>query len=295
MRGSQGNEHRHRAARQRHKGAQYFPEGNVYLTNDRVSPFLDGAAFIALKAQAAAGGAAVTIVPMSIKFTHLTAPRTAITERMLQIGADSGYAFPAGSSQRPLEAVLGLGRHILGMYLKKHDLDHDIPDDAEALYHRLQSFAENLVGEVERGLGIDVDGTAALPSRITKTRARIHQLHTAPDAAPHPEIDGLAERAILALRIHGYLTPYLTDCPTIDRYDETVERISEDFYSRNMPRTGPRRVIARLAAPIDVRSFASMKSREAIAAITREMETRIQHGIDTINTSNDAPGASLAR
>lgn len=34
------------------KALNIFPEGNVYLTNDRATPFLDGAAFIALKAQA---------------------------------------------------------------------------------------------------------------------------------------------------------------------------------------------------------------------------------------------------
>ncbi|MEM6853887.1 MAG: 1-acyl-sn-glycerol-3-phosphate acyltransferase, partial [Planctomycetota bacterium] len=34
-------------------GLTIFPEGNVYLTNDRITPFMDGAAFIALKAQQA--------------------------------------------------------------------------------------------------------------------------------------------------------------------------------------------------------------------------------------------------
>ena len=35
-------------------GLIVFPEGNVFLTNDRVTPFMDGAAFIGLQAQKAA-------------------------------------------------------------------------------------------------------------------------------------------------------------------------------------------------------------------------------------------------
>ncbi|QTN33858.1 1-acyl-sn-glycerol-3-phosphate acyltransferase [Akkermansiaceae bacterium] len=269
-----------------------FPEGNVYLTNDRLTPFLDGAAFIALKAQAATESA-VKIVPLSLKFTHLTKPREAITERMLRLGAESGHRFPSGSTSDPLGAVLGLGRHILGGYLKKHGLHGKLPADDPSLYDLLENFAANLVAETENGLGIAVVEGAPLTARIAKARAKIHQLRSDPAAQPHPEIAGLADRAILALRIHGYLTPYLTEHPTIDRYAETVERIAEDFHSRTMPRTGPRRAMAMIGAPMDVREQLGAKSRDAIAALTKEMERRVQAGIDALNASNDAPGGRL--
>lgn len=275
------------------KALNIFPEGNVYLTNDRATPFLDGAAFIALKAQAAAEGAAVKIIPVSLKFTHLTTPRETITERMLQLGADSGHTFPPGSTSDPLGAVLGLGRHILGGYLKKHGLHGKLPADDPSLYSLLEKFAANLVAEIENGLEIAVAESAPLVARIAKARAKIHQLRSDPAATPHPEIHGLADRAILALRIHGYLTPYLTDRPTIDRYAETVERIAEDFYSRTMPRTGPRRAMAMIGAPIDVRDHLGAKSRDVIAALTDEMERRVQEGIDVLNNINDAPGGKL--
>lgn len=269
-----------------------FPEGNVYLTNDRLTPFLDGAAFIAIKAQAATD-AAVKIIPVSLKFTHLTTPRETITERMIQLGADSGHTFPPGSTSDPIGAVLGLGRHILGGYLKKHGLYGKIPADDPSLYSLLENFAANLVAEVENGLEIAVAEGAPLVARIAKARAKIHQLRTDPVAQPHTEITGLADRAILALRIHGYLTPYLTEHPTIDRYAETVERIAEDFYSHTMPRTGPRRAMAQIGAPIDVRDHLGAKSRDAIAALTDEMERRVQEGIDTLNDANNAPGGRL--
>ena len=274
-----------------------FPEGNVYLTNDRATPFLDGAAFIALKAQAATD-AAVKIVPVSLKFTHLTTPRDTITERMIQLGAACGHSFPPGSPEKPVDAVLGLGRHILGGYLKKHGLHGKIPADDPSLYGLLENFAANLVAEVENGLEIAAAETAPLVARIAKARAKIHQLRTDTDAPPHPQITGLADRAILALRIHGYLTPYLTERPTIDRYDETVERIAEDFHSRAMPRTGPRRALAMIHAPLSVGGFleaSNGKMRAAIPALTKAMSDTVQAGIDALNARNDAPGANLVR
>lgn len=275
------------------KALNIFPEGNVYLTNDRATPFLDGAAFIALKAQAATE-AAVKIIPVSLKFTHLTTPRETITERMIQLGAASGHAFPAGSSEQPVDAVLGLGRHILSGYLQKHGLHEKIHADHPSLFGLLENFAANLVAEVENGLEIAAAEAAPLIARIAKARAKIHQLRTDTDAPPHPQITGLSDRAILALRIHGYLTPYLTERPTLDRYDETVERIAEDFHSRTMPRTGPRRAMVMIHSPLSVCSFleaANGRMKLAVPNLTKAMSDVVQSGIDALNGTNDTPGA----
>ncbi len=266
-----------------------FPEGNVYLTNDRLTPFLDGAAFIALKAQAALGDVPVLVVPMSLKFTHLSAPRETVTARMRKLAVDSGYAFPDGSTDDPVGAVLGLGRHILGGYLGKHGFE----SGGGSLYSELEGFAGELVAGVEGGLGIAPKTADSLEARIATARSTIHRLRTDNSATAPPEIDGLADRAILALRIHGHLTPYLTEHPTIDRYDETVERIAEDFYSKAMPRTGPRKAMVKIHAPIDARDFSGMKLREALPLITRKMEHEIQAGNVDLMRTNTAPGSRL--
>ena len=273
-----------------------FPEGNVYLTNDRVAPFLDGAAFIALKAQSALDGVSVKIVPVSLKYTHLTTPREAVTRRMLDLGARSDYVFPSGSTSDPISAVMGMGRHILTRYLRAHGHGDEMAGGDVSLFEVLTGFAEKLVHGLEQGLEVSAGGETGLLDRIVKIRSRLHQFRTDRTAVPDPALDGLAERAILALRIHGYLTPYLTAHPTIDRYDETVERIAEDFHSKAMPRTGPRRVMVRVHQPVEVVNFISAaggNTREAISRITREMQQSIQSGIDALNARNDAPGATL--
>lgn len=273
-----------------------FPEGNVYLTNDRLAPFLDGAAFIALKAQAALDGIPVKIIPVSMKFTHLTTPREAVTERMLDLGARSEYVFPAGSTSDPISAVMGMGRHILARYLRAHGHGAALKIDDASLYEVLEGFAEKLVDDLEGALELSATRAAGLSDRIVKIRSRLHQLRTDRSAAPDSALDGMAERAILALRIHGYLSPYLTEQPTIDRYDETVERIAEDFHSKAMARTGPRRAMVRVHEPMDVSDFLSSaggNTREAISKITQKMQQMIQAGVDALNVRNDAPGGKL--
>lgn len=272
-----------------------FPEGNVYLTNDRVTPFLDGTAFIALKAQQAIEGTPVKIVPVSLKFTHLTTPREAVTERLVQLARDSGHAYAPGASENPLAAVMGLGRHLVEGHLRRHGYLHERASEEAALYEVLKDFAVNLVSEVETTLALAPPKEGGLVERIRKVRSTIHQIRTDTSGKPHPEIDGLAEKAILAFRVRGYLTPYLTEHPTIDRYDETVERLAEDFYSKAMPRTGPRRAIAHVHVPLDATGFLNEAGslRNAVAPLTRAMEAAVQAGIDTINAGNDTPGAAL--
>lgn len=273
-----------------------YPEGNVYLTNDRVTPFLDGTAFIAAKAQAALKETKLKIVPISLKFTHLTAPRQSVTDRMLQLGADSGYTFPDGSTSDPMGAVFGLGQHIVKGYLKEHGHADALAHKEGALYEMLNGFADHLVDELESSLSLDSDDDQSLVNRIRKIRSKIHQIRTDEKIETPPEIAGLADKAILAFRINGHLTPYLGEHPTIDRYDETVERIAEDFYSKAMPRTGPRRALARFGMPMDVSSYldeAGGKARNAVRAMTVEMEKAVQSGIDEINCENDAPGATV--
>lgn len=270
-----------------------FPEGNVYLTNDRVTPFLDGTAFIALKAQQSIENTPVKIVPVSLKFTHLTTPRETVTQRLVDLARDSGHEYSPGSSEDPLGAVLGLGRHLIGGYLRKHGFLQDQTAEEASVHEVLKTFASDLVSELEAKLALTPPKEGGLVERIRKVRSTIHQIRTDASGSSRPEIDGLAEKAILAFRVHGYLTPYLTEHPTVDRYEETVERIAEDFYSRAMPRTGPRRAIVHVHEPLDAGSFLGEAGnlKAAVAPLTRAMERAVQAGIDAINTGNDTPGA----
>lgn len=274
-----------------------FPEGNVYLTNDRVTPFLEGTAFIALKAQKALENERVTVVPISLKFTHLTMPRLPLRARMRKLGDDSGFTFDPDPD--PIEAVFGLGTHLLAAHLRTHGYGNDISSTDRDVHRKLDELAHTVMGDIEKELNLPPSVSDELISRIRKARSTIHQLRIKDDSDSEADpnlLRSTAQKTILALRIQGYLNPYLTANPTIDRFDETVERLSEDFYSKAMPRTGPRRLIAKVHQPLDVTQYlnaADGKLRNAVSSLTNDMEGRVQKGIDDINEKNDAPGATL--
>lgn len=266
-----------------------FPEGNVYLTNDRVTSFLDGAAFIALKAQAVLKGESVKVIPVSLKATHLTAPSDILIERMMKLANDCGHNFALRSTRNPVDAVLGLGTRIIAGYLESHGLAGNALAEDRDLFGVLEDFVAELVAGLEKELALPAVSTP-LVDRIVKIRSKIHQLRIEETDIRDPKLAALADKAILALRIHGYLTPYLTDHPTIDRFAETVERIAEDFYGHAMPPIGPRRALVMIHEPIDVADFSEMKLRDGISSLTVKMQSTVQSGITSLNETNDALG-----
>lgn len=272
-----------------------FPEGNVYLTNDRVTPFLDGTAFIALQAQKKLKDTPVKVIPISLKFSHLTLPRDTVTQRLVQLGNDSGHTYTPGVD--PIGAVTSLGAHIVRDRLATHGFGITVDANPKELAGALRLFANDLVSDLESNLDLEAKPDQALVDRIRRIRSTIHQMKTSGSDEPvREDIDALSDKAILAFRIHGYLMPYLFEKPTVDRFDETVERIAEDFYSKLMPRTGPRRGYAHIHSPLDVSDYleqAGGKLRDAVSSLTRDMEQRVQHGIDLINEQNNAPGGTL--
>ncbi len=68
-----------------------FPEGNVLMMNDRVSPFLDGAAFVAMRAQKKLGNEApIFAIPIAIKLSHLTDCRRVVLEHVARLESRLG-------------------------------------------------------------------------------------------------------------------------------------------------------------------------------------------------------------
>jgi len=272
-----------------------FPEGNVYLTNDRVTPFLDGTAFIALKAQQALDSDNVRIIPVSLKYTHLTDCREQLVSLVESAAKDSG--FPFDSKNPVVESVVQLGSYVLASHLARHGYADQINADKDDIHSTLADLTSAIVVDLETALDLSPKAGDALVDRIRKTRSNIHQIRTdQKKSAATPDIDKLADKAILAYRILAYLTPYLPDHPSLDRFSETVERIGEDHFSKTMGRTASRRAIVSVRDPLNVSEFleqAGGKLRGAVAPLTAEMERSVQAGLDEINENNTAPGAMM--
>ncbi|MEM6856059.1 MAG: hypothetical protein AAF593_16765, partial [Planctomycetota bacterium] len=277
-------------------GLTIFPEGNVYLTNDRITPFMDGAAFIALKVQQAllkdeAKSGRILAVPVSIKVTHLTNARMRITQRFEPLGEQLGVT--ADFHDEPIKAVYQAGEIALHRNLKQRGLD--VPD-ASDLGELIHQAALNVLDRLEAKLEITPKPKDAPLDRVRAARRLIHEVRIDPDrAVDHAAAATWADEAMLAYRIASYPMGYAAEHPTLDRIGETVEKLEEDLLTRMPPPFANRHATVRYNPPIDVADIltAHPKMRAAVNAFTSQTEAAVQAGIDHLNLNNPHPGGQM--
>ena len=271
-----------------------FPEGNVYFMNDRVTPFLDGPAYIAMKAQQdlkAAGR--IFAVPVSIKVTHVTDARSRLREILTEMAAALEVKIDVSG-----DIVADVHRVGIAMVRRNLTMRGFLPpnpnyDDLPGL---LRASTELILGKLEHKIGITPKAGAGLMDRIRSARREIHKVRTsAAREIDHSVAATWADEAILAFRILSYAGDYLSEKPTLDRVGETIEKMREDLYSRDFPPYAERIARVRLGEPIDVSEplAAAAKPREAMAGLTEDFEKGVQAGLDELNVAIPHRGAEL--
>jgi 1-acyl-sn-glycerol-3-phosphate acyltransferase len=273
-------------------GLSIFPEGNVYFMNDRVQPFMEGAAYIAMKAQKTLGiDTTVWVVPVSIKATHLHDQRAAVKESY------EGLAAQAGTELATAGPWCDTVKH-LGMKLLKHRLESlGFPSehlDAGNVAQSLEKSAVLVIENLERDLDQKPKPKDTLADRIRKLRRSIHQIRIDPKKlAATPQAEQWADNAMFVLRILSYSGGYLEDKPTLDRFAETADKLNEDFMSQLNPPIGDRKIFTRLSEPIALSAYLDdykTSMRSTLDELTRTFENRIQYGLDAINLMNPCKG-----
>ncbi|MFI4861000.1 MAG: 1-acyl-sn-glycerol-3-phosphate acyltransferase [Phycisphaerales bacterium JB063] len=270
-----------------------FPEGNVYLENDRVTPFNEGAAFLALRAarQLHTHGKRTLVVPVSIKATHTRDIRPAVASRLHEAATMVGVETRADDT--PGSALKRIGIAALHRNLKQRGLDAPQTDDlAELIAHGAGAVLDKL----EHKLELKARPNDTLTDRIRKARRVIHEVRTDPSrVADHAAAATWADEAMLALRFASYSGAYVAQKPTVDRIAETVEKLHEDLTRAMLPASHDRAATVRFGEPIDLTPYVAdgKPGRRAVGEITALAEQAVQQGLDTINADNTHPGGSV--
>jgi 1-acyl-sn-glycerol-3-phosphate acyltransferase len=270
-----------------------FPEGNVYLMNDRVTPFLDGPAYIAMKAQQEMKESGrIFAVPVSIKVTHVTDARHTVEQMLLDMAQKLGVEF---DDEAIVDKVHKVGIAMVQRNLKMRGFLPPNPDYSD-LPGLLRQSAELILTRLEEKIGVEPRKRDDLMDRFRGVRREIHKVR----ADPEREIDHAvaaiwADEAIVAFRILSYAGNYLSVKPTLDRVGETVEKLQEDLYGKGVPPYAKRTAYVRFGDPIDVSEqlAAAAKPRLAMAALTDQFEEGVQVGLDEINAANKHPGSEM--
>jgi len=270
-----------------------FPEGNVYLENDRVTPFNDGAAFIALRAahKLKEQGHRVLVVPVSIKATHISDVRPLVRDRLAELSKAVGIELAGGST--PVQAMRSIGVALLHRNLALRGLD---APETDALPQMIAHAAGAVLDKLEAKLGSSAKPGTSVMDRIRKARQLIHEVRTDPQrVADHAAAATWADEAMLALRLASYSGQYVASRPTLDRVEETSEKLAEDLHRRMMPPLADRAAYVRFNEPVPLCDYVAEQrpGRQQVRALTARCELVVQQGLDLLNQSNPHPGGEL--
>ena len=257
-----------------------FPEGECYHTNDRVTPFREGPAVIALTAQKHAGRQ-VYVVPCATKYRYVRDPTPELEGVMAEL--EQRLYWPPQINRPLAERVYRFGQGVLAL----KEIEHLGEPQPGPLPKRLEGLSEHVLGGLERVYGLTANGHT-LPERVKCVRRacleRLEQVRGQADRESEVAIQ--LDDVFLVVQLFSYPGDYIAEQPTIERLAETVDKFEEDVLGYPMARgRGERRAVFQVGEPVDVGRFAAGtgKPRRAAGPLTNALERSVQALIDELN------------
>lgn len=249
-----------------------FPEGDIYHCNDRLTPFRDGAAGIAV-ASARRCSHPVVILPTAIRYVCADDPTEAILKVLDQI--EHRLLWRTKSHAPIVDRIRDIGNAVLG--LKEQEFyGHTVKGELPQRISRLTEFLlERLESEHDAAPG------STIPKRVKQLRNSI--LCQMQDASVSEETKGelgkQLDEVFLALQLFSYPGDYLDDKNvSIERIAETVDKMEEDVLQVSTASIRYRRnVNIHFGQPIPVPTG---KSRDLSAQLTCQMEQAVSGLLD---------------
>jgi hypothetical protein len=284
-----------------------FPEGDIYHVSDRVTPFREGAAAIALSASKRSERPIVAI-PCGIKFRYVEDPTQNLLELMGRL-EDRLLLRPGRDAKLPdriyrlAEAVLSLkeldylgasrtgtvkeraaslGNAILSQLEERHKL----PGKGGTTPERVKNLRQCIIRKLEGGVE---HGEKAEQSEKPEDSQPSVQLTEADQRAMQQEMDDL----FFVMQLYSYPGDYLHGEPTIERLAETLDKFEEDILGVPLPSVrGRRRVEVHFGEPIAVGG--GEERRGGTGQLTALLQDRVQAILNRLNaSSNGAPSARI--
>jgi hypothetical protein len=263
-----------------------FPEGDIYHTNDRVTPFRDGAAAVALAA-AKRANRRVVCVPCALKWWFLDDPMPKLLELMDRLEERLLW--------RPRPDLLLPERiyRLAGGILALKEQEYLGSPQAGPLMQRRDALMDAVLGRLEDRHGVKPAGT--VPERVKALRQAIITKQQQPDLkdADRDALAGEMEELFTVVQVFSYPGDYVAEHPSVERIAETLDKFEEDLFRVTYPGVrGRRRVVVRFGEAVEVPRGRTRK--DAAVELTTELERRVQGLLDELNQSFTAENAESA-
>jgi hypothetical protein len=250
-----------------------FPEDEVYHCNDRVTPFREGAAMIALSA-AKRAKRPIVCVPCALKYEYLEDPTPTLLETMAELERHIHWR---PEPDRPLpERIYRFAE--AAMATKEIEFHHHAMPGT--LPERTDALAKYLLGRLEARYGID-PGERTIPERTKELRRlsleKLSDLE--PDDPRRSQINDDLDDLFLVVQAFSYPGNYVAEQPSIERLAETLDKFEEDVLGKYTPTIrSARKVTIRLGEPISIER--KKGSRSGAVELTDRLEEEVQGMLD---------------
>ena len=252
-----------------------FAEGEVYLCNDIVTPFREGAAAVALMA-ARSKKRPIVCIPCALKYRYTNDPMPKLLALMEEV--ESSIHWQPRTDKSMVERIQDVGCALMAL----KEIEYLGAAQEGLLNERIKHLADHILTEHESHQGIN-PGDNDVPSRVKELRRRALK---AIDKLEDGDSDG---RAAIDHDLHDYLTVvqlfsypgnYLTANSSIERIAETLDKFEEDIL-RRQPCTvrGKRAVKIRFGEPVPI---SAEKKKGAARELTDLLEQRVQGLLDSM-------------
>lgn len=254
-----------------------FPEGDIYHSNDRVTPFRDGAAAIAMSA-AKKSDRKVVCIPAALKCFYVKDPSAELTQVMTRLEERMNW--------RP-RTDWSLDKRILSYadgLLTVKEVEYIGKQQNGTIPERIQGLANHVLAKHEQAYGVTSNG-GIVPERVKEVRRAVIKRLEEPEIKEEvrrPLIDAMDD-LFFVVQLFSYPGNYLSEKPTLERTAETLDKFEEDVLQQDFPGIrGERHAVVRFGPPIEIPKERS--ARDAVQQLTDQLEKSVQKLLDEINS-----------
>lgn len=263
-----------------------FPEGDIYHITDRVTPFREGAAAMAISAARKAKHP-IAIVPCGIKFWYEDDPTSKLHDLMTRL--DQRLFLRPDSSKTLPERIYRFAEALLSL----KEIEYLGTSQAGPLTQRIGSLTDSILSAMEPAYQIP-SAAKSIPDRVKSLRQTIIQKRDKLQRAPNSDANTAEalrrhmDDLFFVMQLYSYPGDYLLGNPSIERMAETLDKFEEDVLDRDVPTVrGRRRVEIGFAEPIIVSP--KLSGRDNVSALTTNMQNNVQAIIDAMCSAHDSP------
>ena len=249
-----------------------FPEGEVYHLNERVTPFREGPAAIALAA-ARKATRKIVCVPCGLRYHYVRSPLPELNPLMDEL---ERAMFWRPRPDLPLDRrIYRVAEGMLGLkeleYLGRQR-QGDLPE-------RVAFLTGAVLDRLDERYGMTT-ATSTVPERVKALRQKaIARMEEAKESEGRRQTAEDLEDLYFVVQLFSYPGDYVRERPSIERMAETLDKFEEDVLGRPTATIrGARRATVTFGAPVEV--TADRRDKHATENLTRLLEERVQALLD---------------